>query len=89
MKSKFQLGQKVWYIRFDEVRHQAISGLVNMTGKISASNSNFNCETEEGEVITRYFFGGTFDMMEEALLFETKEELMQHLFENIKGELDK
>lgn len=83
MKSKFKIGQKVWYIRFDSVKNAEVSGIIKVEGTVKITGLP-DIKGGENDFETHYYIESQYDVMKEANLFATKEGLMSHLFEDVK-----
>jgi hypothetical protein len=79
MKSKFKIGDEIYYMGYDKPRKEIIKGIAVISGIVEFGISTYE-GLESGPSIL-YSFG--YCNVEESKVFATKKELIDNLFSNL------
>lgn len=81
MKSKFNIGDEIFFMKYNEPSKAVVKGIAFIIGEFEESSSFKRIGTEEKPSVN--YNVGMYSSIEESKAFATKEELQKNLFANL------
>lgn len=79
-KSKFEIGEEIFFMEFNQPKKAAVIGISNLEGKVKFTG--IEVDNQQG-VITTYYHVGSYSSVEEKNAYSSKEELQKSLFDKL------